>query len=117
MTSEEKSCRGACSDDVETVPLGSRPFVTAGPSTLRAVACRGFAGSSTFHHRGLASISHLSHFRSGFGTDASAGSSSLIGSPAFDCRPRADVGVWFAIVDVRRLFCTGADTCGTIRVD
>ena len=59
----------------------------------------------------------LAHFCSGFEVVASPfDSSSLIGIPALDGRPLAEVGVGFA-VEVRRLPEVGAVVVGTVLVD
>jgi hypothetical protein len=50
------------------------------------------AAVSSLHQRGLASILHRMQFRSTLGAGDSL-DSSLIGSPAFDGRPLAEVGV------------------------
>lgn len=76
--------------------------------------------SSTFHQRGLASTLQRTHLLPDLflmGAD-SVSSSSFTTSPAFERRPRADVGVCATTVDVRRLLWAEAGTGGTTtRVD
>ena len=95
-------------------PFGSELIMPNGPSTIRGPLCAGI-DSSSFHQRGLASILHRTHLRTGLGIVGSL-DSSLTGIPAFDCRPRAEVGVWAVTADARRLTCAGVGW-GTIRVD
>lgn len=90
------------------------PSRSIGPSTTRG-ACGVGISASTFHHRGLASILQRTHLRSGLGAGGSA-DSSLTDMPAFDCRPRADVGVGAVTADALRLTGVGA-IWGTMRVD
>ena len=60
------------------------PLVATGPSTIRVPFWEGSDASSTFHHRGLASILHRTHLRPDLLERVSLGSSCLMTKPAFE---------------------------------
>jgi hypothetical protein len=92
-------------------PLVSTPLTFGVPAGADART----GASSTFHHLGLESILHRAQLRSDLGIVGSVGSS-LMGKPALEVRPRAEVGVCAVTAEARRLTVVGIG-CEIVRVD